>query len=393
MKSMLFGMCMNQMKKMAGLGDGTNREAEPGMNSNPEGLQRGKEAMERPQKQYEKATGKHKALLIGINYRGGKGELRGCINDVINLKKLLQETYGWSDIRTMTDDSEPMMLPNKDNILREMSRLVEGAEPGDSFWFSYSGHGGQQEDPKGHEVDGMNETLIPLDYQASGMISDNVTNEILIQSLPDGCKMTMVIDACHSGSGADLAYTLSSQGWKEAVNPMHVRCDAVMISGCQDCQTSADAMISGTATGALTHCLTNVLRSNNKLTLPVLMQKLLAELSDGGYAQKSCLTSSQPFNLDRKWDLSTIVPNKNAKLGQIERQKFDPKPNPQAVSFMQNLGVGGLGDLFPMAMAMMSGGGGGGNPMMSMLMQQISGGGGGGGGAMGGAMSMLQKLM
>ena len=35
-----------------------------------------------------------KALLIGINYIGQRGELKGCINDVHNIKDLLMSRFG-----------------------------------------------------------------------------------------------------------------------------------------------------------------------------------------------------------------------------------------------------------------------------------------------------------
>jgi hypothetical protein len=38
---------------------------------------------------YSQCNGRKKALLIGINYFGQNGELRGCINDVQNIKKFL----------------------------------------------------------------------------------------------------------------------------------------------------------------------------------------------------------------------------------------------------------------------------------------------------------------
>lgn len=35
--------------------------------------------------------GKHRALLIGINYTGGKGELKGCHNDVAQMREYIVE--------------------------------------------------------------------------------------------------------------------------------------------------------------------------------------------------------------------------------------------------------------------------------------------------------------
>jgi hypothetical protein len=53
------------------------------------------------------------------------------------------------------------------------------------------GHGAQQEDRHGYEEDGMNETICPVDFQQAGMISDDEMGSILIQTLPDGVRLTV----------------------------------------------------------------------------------------------------------------------------------------------------------------------------------------------------------
>lgn len=92
--------------------------------------------------QYSNCTGKRKALLIGINYIRQKGELRGCINDVRNLTNFLisKHRFRREDMVILTDDQrDPRSLPTKQNIVRAMAWLVNGAEPNDSLFFHYSG--------------------------------------------------------------------------------------------------------------------------------------------------------------------------------------------------------------------------------------------------------------
>jgi len=48
-------------------------------------------------------TGKRKALFVGINYKGQQGELRGCINDVNNIKSFLTSNYRIDEILVLTD--------------------------------------------------------------------------------------------------------------------------------------------------------------------------------------------------------------------------------------------------------------------------------------------------
>jgi hypothetical protein len=115
-----------------------------------------------------------KALLVGINYSGQRGELRGCCNDVREIYRLLTGTYGWSseNFRILSDERLDLTnqlssarhqetLPTKRNILNGLRWLGENVFPGDALFFHYSGHGAQQPDPNGIESDGMNETILP----------------------------------------------------------------------------------------------------------------------------------------------------------------------------------------------------------------------------------------
>lgn len=91
---------------------------------------------------YSSCTGRRKALLIGINYFGQRGQLRGCINDVRNMTAYLSEHFGYKreDMVILTDDQQnPMSQPTKQNILRAMHWLVKDARPNDSLFFHYSG--------------------------------------------------------------------------------------------------------------------------------------------------------------------------------------------------------------------------------------------------------------
>jgi metacaspase-1 len=92
--------------------------------------------------QYSQCTGRRKALLIGINYFGQRGQLRGCINDVRNMSAYLVENFSYKleDMVILTDDQQnPMSQPTKQNILRAMHWLVKDACPNDALFFHFSG--------------------------------------------------------------------------------------------------------------------------------------------------------------------------------------------------------------------------------------------------------------
>jgi len=112
--------------------------------------------------QQNATSGSRRALLIGINYFGTRAELRGCINDVNNIKSLLVDAYKWSPtcIRVLTDNDGNNM-PTRANIIAGLRWLAGGMTKGDVLFLHYSGHGAQIEDPHGYEEDGMNETILP----------------------------------------------------------------------------------------------------------------------------------------------------------------------------------------------------------------------------------------
>jgi hypothetical protein len=80
------------------------------------------------------------------------------------------------------------------------------------YFFHYSGHGGQVEDQDGDEDDGFDETIYPVDHERAGVIIDDTMHEIMVHSLPAGCRLTAIMDCCHSGSALDLPYIYSTTG-------------------------------------------------------------------------------------------------------------------------------------------------------------------------------------
>lgn len=148
--------------------------------------------------------GNKKSLFIGINYFGSKAELRGCINDVKNIRQFVVQNWNFptdSDhMRVLTDDKNANnnsdgSMPTRANILAAFQWLVQGAKSGDSLFVHYSGHGGSQRDtdPNTDEVDGMDETLIPVDYEKAGVIVDDDIHAILVAGLPQGVRLTAIM--------------------------------------------------------------------------------------------------------------------------------------------------------------------------------------------------------
>ncbi|KAF4591056.1 Ca(2+)-dependent cysteine protease [Pleurotus pulmonarius] len=252
-----------------------------------------------PNFQYSQCDGKKKALSIGINYFGQDGELSGRLALVDLLDFPAQFGYQENDIVVLTDDAtNPRQLPTRDNMIRAMGWLVRDAQPNDSLFFHYSGHGGQTKDLDGDEEDGFDEVIYPVDYAENGHITDSDMHDILVKPLPAGCRLTAIYDSCHSGTALDLPYVYSTEGKIKEPNlaaeigqgllgavTSYVRgdmggvlqsamgifrsatsstkaekitkatrtspADVISWSGCKDDQTSADTQEAGQATGAM----------------------------------------------------------------------------------------------------------------------------------------------
>eukprot|EP01065_Artemidia_motanka_P053279 TRINITY_DN9854_c0_g1_i2.p3 TRINITY_DN9854_c0_g1~~TRINITY_DN9854_c0_g1_i2.p3 ORF type:complete len:223 (+),score=55.51 TRINITY_DN9854_c0_g1_i2:690-1358(+) len=175
----------------------------------------------------------------------------------------------------------------------------------------------------------MNETLIPEDFQRAGMITDDEVFEIIVRPLPDGARLTAVLDCCHSGTGLDLPLTWAGDGWREATNPWHTLGDVILFSGCDDDQTSADASDQyRRPAGAMTTALCDSLQAQPNCSMSGLMVAMYRRLRQGRFSQRPQLTSSQPFDANqRRFDLEDICPNMNETVGRIFRRKFKPRPS------------------------------------------------------------------
>lgn len=272
-------------------------------------------------------SGRKKALLVGCNYPGSKAQLNGCVNDVGTWEKMLKSKCGFTDrdILKLTDKghSDYQRFPVRANILGGVRWLVDGAIPGDMLFFQFSGHGGQRESKDCSEADGMDEVLLPTDYMEAGVIVDHELFDVLCVPLPSGCKLTVILDCCHSGSALDLPFVWNGSQWEVDQYPWHTAGDVQMFSGCDDSQCSMDVTRFGRAGGAMTQAMNDVLDKVGKkgtAGYPELLEMLLASLQKRGYEQTPRLSSSQAFDVSQKpWSVTDyIVPNLNPQLGQAQ---------------------------------------------------------------------------
>jgi hypothetical protein len=262
------------------------------------------------------------ALLIGINYTGTADQLYGCINDVNNVRTFLQSQLGYTNFVMLTDNTD--VKPTKINITNAIKSLVSRLRSGDEAWFHYSGHGVLLRDTNRDEESGNDSCLAPLDYMRTGFISDDVIRSNLVQRVPRGAKLYVVLDACHSGTGCDLRYKYddTSSLINRNVKPLtHVPSDWALrqtsyefkkykrtagevycISGCQDHEESGDAFIESDQMygGVLTSTMLSLFRLNdlNVYKWKHLLKDICCSQRVNQYAQVTALTSGNPLNME-----------------------------------------------------------------------------------------------
>lgn len=223
-----------------------------------------------------------KYLGVGINYKNTANELRGCVNDV----HMLQSTYSF--LYDLKKENTMLLIEEqatKQNILNAIAWLVTGNSEGDLLLFSYSGHGSQIRDTDGDESDGLDEVIIPSDFMDGSIITDDELKKYLADRVGNA-YLVAVIDACHSGTVLDLNYTLRDGIIRQVnSNLTYPKLNCVLLSGCRDDQTSADAYIDYKSCGALTYYWNKILTLKPKICFRELLMNLQELIQRNGYAQ------------------------------------------------------------------------------------------------------------
>lgn len=209
-----------------------------------------------------------KALLVGINnYSDPDANLSGCINDVTLMHDLLSQHYSFDSISLLKDDQATYK-----NITESLKSLISNTTPDDTILFHYSGHGSQVPDYDNDEKDYLDECLCPYELDWDNMITDDILKDVFKDV---NCHSVIILDSCHSGTMLrDPSDTNSrrprfltpplsvlnrngQKNWKiKRINNITTH-NTVLISGCKEKQTSADAYIPELAKyhGALTYYL------------------------------------------------------------------------------------------------------------------------------------------
>lgn len=283
-----------------------------------------------------------KALLVGIN-KYKDAPLRGCVNDVIIMFQILTSKFGFShsDIRVLTDYEA-----TKQNIIDNLQWLTQGVNEDDKIVFHYSGHGSQvtvDDWTNTIEADGRDEILCPVDLDWNNPLRDHEIGAYF-KTVPQLCDTLVLLDCCHSGTGLrngfgpkelytesdwinrfisppvsnilsnpsviikdDLSFdfpepTIHNSAVKSGfLIDTTEQGDAILISGCEDNQVSADAWVGSKYHGIMTYCLSHVLcNSGFNITYRNLVTEINTMLDSYAFTQNPQLECKADF-FDKKF--------------------------------------------------------------------------------------------
>lgn len=190
------------------------------------------------------------ALHTATNYTNTRNELRGCINDWKNFLRL-------DDELNIPEENRISLIGanyKKDLAAEAVSKFASLMRPGDMLIGSNAGHGIAVPDLDGDESDGKDEALVDNYNQL-------ILDDDIFQGLRKFQERTLIVawlDNCHAGT---MDRSFRTKDW-HLMSP-EIVCNAVMLFGCRENQTSADAFIDGQFQGALTATSLEVLRAHN----------------------------------------------------------------------------------------------------------------------------------
>lgn len=242
------------------------------------------------------------AVLVGINYKNTPNELYGCINDTKNVKKTLESKFGFTHFCFLTDDTNKK--PSKENIMYTLTNLLVNSISGDTLFFLFSGHGTCTSDLNRDELDGQDELIVPIDAtNIRSCILDDELNLIIKNNLKPDVKLFVLFDSCFSGTMLDLKYnyldTFNANLTTINSNVEDTLGQVIMVSGCTDNQTSADAFMNNRNTGAMTFSFIETINTyGTSVSLKQLVENMRKVLTNNGFEQIPQLSSGMAFDID-----------------------------------------------------------------------------------------------
>jgi hypothetical protein len=258
------------------------------------------------------------AVCVGINKYENGNNLRGCVNDINDIRERLIKKYQFEpdNIRLLSDSRA-----TKKAICEHIEWLVSCCDPvaEDLLVLHYSGHGTKFRIRRGANLDNFETAcLCPTDMNWDDPLSADVLHRYVDQ-IPPNTSLSFIADCCNSGnlvrelswsSGVDpskplpkrmippadilarsLDRTLTTKQIEDYVSIID-SVNVLFLSGCTPEQTSADAYIGGRYNGALTAGLKTVIDNVPTATWEETHDMLLKFMVATGFDQRPVLKGS-----------------------------------------------------------------------------------------------------
>lgn len=254
-----------------------------------------------------------RALLVGISrYPQASSNSWRPLNthqDVVQLKEvLIEHGFAPNDV-TILEDSDATAAGIRAAF---RSHLIDPARPGDTLLFHFSGHGQQVPDESGDEIDGLDETLVPVNATNQRATEGAKTNlrddeigawlRALVDKLrgPDGKlrgSVTVTLDSCFSGTATRGDLVERGHGWDESLDgpkpPMRdIARVAQLVGPMQDGQSEVQFLSATLSTqtakerngmGVFSHALVQALRrADRQTTYRALLDDISYEMAQSG---------------------------------------------------------------------------------------------------------------
>jgi hypothetical protein len=165
-----------------------------------------------------------------------------------------------------------------------------------------------------------------------GEIADDWLFENMISKIQENINLYCFFDSCHSGTVVDLKYNYKSKckpkikkitnyeasQWSDSFNfeierSNDVKGNIIMLSGCQDKETSADAFIANKGQGAFTFCLIETFKNN------------LETVEDGSVKFKNIKLRNIFKEINCRLDINKF--NQNSQLSMSKKEFFEQNFN------------------------------------------------------------------
>lgn len=151
-----------------------------------------------------------KALLVGMNEYLTQKDLRGCLNDVNAVDKLLKDYYGFNDTRKLINNEVDLtsLIKSVESLLMPIENENDGVRV-----IFIAGHGGRAIDTNNDEYDKIDENICLPNYDwrnKGSFLLDDIFGRIINNAYNNTpwLRIYVVLDTCHSGTGTrEITYT------------------------------------------------------------------------------------------------------------------------------------------------------------------------------------------